>query len=122
MNVQDEKVEKISKILKKENFEHEWLKETESFEKEIEEYILEYKFHLGAEKIREFFWHTFCDKWIEDVKKDFSDEKLALLIFLLKKILITIHPFVPFISEAVWQELVKLSFADNLLMIQQREG
>jgi len=122
MNVQDEKVEKISEILKKGNFEHEWLKETESFEKEIEEYILEYKFHLGAEKIREFFWHTFCDKWIEDVKKDFSDEKLALLIFLLKKILITIHPFVPFISEAVWQELVKLSFADNFLMIQQREG
>lgn len=121
MNVQDEKIEKISEILKEENFKHEWLKETENFEKEIEKYVLDFKFHLAAERIREFFCHTFCDKWIEEVKKDFSDEKLALLIFLLKKTLITMHPFVPFISEAVWQELVKLSFAEDLLMIQQRK-
>jgi len=29
------------------------------------------------------------------------------------------HPFVPFVTESVWQELVRLHLADGLLMSQQ---
>jgi valyl-tRNA synthetase len=29
------------------------------------------------------------------------------------------HPFVPFVTEAVWQELVRLRLADGVLMVEQ---
>jgi len=126
MNIQPEELENISKA---EVTNSKWIEETTAFEKRILEYIEDYKFHLGAEEIREFFWHTFCDKWIEEVKEKIKDkeinsqeriENLALLIFILKRILINIHPFAPFVTEAVWQELVKLNLAKSLLMVQQR--
>jgi valyl-tRNA synthetase len=120
MNIKDEELTKIQEILNKGDFNDAWLEEVADFEKEIKENIANYKFHLGAEKIREFFWHTFCDKWIEEVKGDMGPEKLALLIFLLKRILITMHPFVPFVTESVWQELVHLGIADDLLIMQQQ--
>ncbi len=126
MNIDADELDMISK----ENVctSHKWFKETQDFEKRVREYIDGYKFHLGAEEIREFFWHTFCDKWIEEVKKNIQDkgvnsreriEELSRFIFLLKRVLITIHPFAPFVTEAVWQELVKLNLADDLLIIQQ---
>jgi len=118
---EEEDIERIKVFLNEKKFEGDWVEKTKIFEKEIEKYISGYKFHLGAEKIREFFWHTFCDQWIEEVKKKSDVENLALLIYLLKRILITMHPFMPFVTESVWQELVNLSLAGNLLMIQQRE-
>jgi valyl-tRNA synthetase len=121
VNITKEDIEKIKVFLNEKKFEGDWVEKTKAFEKEIEKYISEYKFHLGAEKIREFFWHTFCDQWIEEVKKKSDVESLALLIYLLKRILIIMHPFMPFVTESVWQELVNLSLAENLLMIQQRE-
>ncbi len=121
MNIGDEKREGVKKCLAKGGFKGEWIDQTKEFEKEIDNYILNYKFHLAAERIREFFWHTFCDKWIEEVKKDPTHENLALLIHILKRNLITMHPFIPFVTESIWQELVKLSLAEGLLMIQQKD-
>jgi valyl-tRNA synthetase len=129
MNIDDTELENIKKFLNKGVFKDEMLNQTEEFEKKVSKYITDYKFHLGAEEIREFFWHTFCDKWIEDVKalikeekmnSEIRIEKLALLIFLLKKILVVMHPFMPFVTEAIWQELTRVSFAEDLLMVQQR--
>ena len=121
MNIEDEKIDGFKKHLEKNNFKGKWIEKTKEFEKEIEGYVLDYKFHLAAEKIREFFWHTFCDEWIEEVKKDPKEEELALLVFILKRTLKTMHPFIPFVTESVWQELVKLSLAEELLMIQQKD-
>ncbi len=126
VNIDDEVVDEVKEEMHNwEQEEHEWITQTENFEQEIEKYINQYKFHLGAERIREFFWHTFCDDWIEVVKKEEDKKKkikdIALLIFLLKKILKTLHPFTPFITEAVWQELKKLSFAEDFLIIQQKD-
>jgi valyl-tRNA synthetase len=126
MNIHEEELENISK---EEVVDSKWIEETRIFEERISEYIENYKFHLGAEEIREFFWHTFCDKWIEEVKDRIKNkeinsqeriENLTLLIFILKKILVNIHSFAPFVTEAVWQELVKLNLADSMLIIQQR--
>lgn len=91
-------------------------------------YLERYQFNLGAESIREFFWHELCDKWIEDIKEEIKDspigsdvrnEKLSELLYILKENLKIMHPFIPFVTEAVWQELVKLGLAKGLLMSQQ---
>jgi valyl-tRNA synthetase len=69
-----------------------------------------------------------CDVWIEEVKDEIQDkeigsdiriQKLGELLFLLKENLKIMHPFIPFVTEAVWQELVKLGLAKGMLMEQQ---
>lgn len=96
----------------------------------VSEYIERYQFNLGAEAIREFFWHRLCDVWIEEVKDEIQEEevgselrveRLSELLFALKESLKIMHPFVPFVTEAVWQELVGLGLAEGMLVEQQIE-
>ena len=68
---------------------------TSSFEK--------YDLGIAAEKVYTEFWHWYCDVCIEENKKgELSNESLknGLMVFLK-----LIHPFMPFVTEAVWQEL-----------------
>jgi len=72
----------------------------------------EYKFYIASEKIYHYFWHTFCDKIIEGEKTRLygtdAKAKLAsqhLLLTLLSESLKTLHPFMPFITEEIYQQL-----------------
>ncbi len=51
----------------------------------------------------EEFWHWFCDEVIELSKKDKIGNEVLLRG--LKTFLRLLHPFVPFVTEAVWTEL-----------------
>ena len=68
------------------------------------------KFYSAAEKIYHYFWHTFCDKVIEAKKEDLSNPKTRasaqyLLLEILSGTLKLLHPFMPFVTEAVYQQL-----------------
>lgn len=104
------------------------IKETIEHVNTVSKYIEKYQFNLGAEYIREFFWHTLCDKWIEEIKEEIKEEsigskiriqKLAELLWILKMNLKIMHPFVPYVTEAVWQELVNIGLAEGMLIGQQ---
>ena len=125
-NIDDSEVEKISSC--EIDMSVERIQETEKHVKRISQYIEKYQFNLGAEYIREFFWHTLCDKWIEEIKNEIKDEeigsdarvkKLAELLYILKENLKIMHPFVPYVTEAVWQELVNIGLAQGLLIAKQ---
>lgn len=125
MNIEDEEIEKVSKY---EISETERILKTKEHVKKVSKYIKKYQFNLGAESIREFFWHQLCDVWIEEIKAEIKDEeigsevriqRLAELLYILKENLKIMHPFIPFITESVWQELVKLNLADGVLMGEQ---
>lgn len=71
-----------------------------------------YNFHHAAEEIYEFFWHKFCDKTIEDTKKRiYGDDKHDIrtaqyvLYSVLTGSLTLLHPFMPFVTEAIWDNL-----------------
>jgi valyl-tRNA synthetase len=128
MNIEEEEIEDIVKYEPDSTLER--VQATREHIKKVGEYIEKYQFNLGAEAIREFFWHTLCDVWIEQVKDETQEkeigseiriQKLGELLFLLKENLKIMHPFVPFVTEAVWQELVKLGLAEGVLMEQQIE-
>ncbi len=71
--------------------------------KEITKEMDGFKFYVASEKIYHYFWHTFCDKIIEDYKKKLvSYDLLATLLFESLKLL---HPFMPFITEEIYQQL-----------------
>lgn len=75
--------------------------------------IEQYKFYQAAENLYHFFWHFYADKLIEDTKKRLSFEDgtteketaKALLLEYHSTLMKLLHPFMPFITERVWQEL-----------------
>ncbi|MEK7562253.1 MAG: class I tRNA ligase family protein, partial [Patescibacteria group bacterium] len=64
-----------------------------------------YRFYDAAEKIYHYFWHTFCDKIIEETKKDMSASGQYVLLEILAGSLKLLHPFMPFITEEIYQQL-----------------
>ena len=80
---------------------------------EIKNYLDQYKIGKAGEEIYDFFWHTFCDIWLEESKKDLNTEEIAYLISSLEKLLVVIHPFAPFITESIWQILKSEHYIDN---------
>jgi valyl-tRNA synthetase len=97
------------------------IKELNDFVGEITRLLNEYKFYLAAEQLYHYFWNTFADKIIEAQKPRLKDEQQrAAAQFVLATCLATslklLHPFMPFVTEAVWQELPKNN--PRLLMIE----
>ncbi|OGZ45180.1 MAG: valine--tRNA ligase [Candidatus Ryanbacteria bacterium RIFCSPHIGHO2_02_FULL_45_13b] len=83
-----------------------------------------YRFYLAAEKIYHYFWHTFADKIIEEAKltlRGGSKEEQMSAIWTIQTILTTslklLHPFMPFVTEAVWEHIPQKN--KTLLMIEQ---
>lgn len=71
--------------------------------KEITKEMDEYKFYLVGEKLYHYVWHEFADKIIEESKPLIGEpSRQSLLLQIHKKILIALHPFMPFITEEIW--------------------
>jgi valyl-tRNA synthetase len=86
-----------------------WIRSrTDRMIQELNEALEEYKFYEAADKIYHFVWHEFCDWYIELVKpalKEKNKTSQAVLVESLDLILKLLHPFMPFISEEIWQHL-----------------
>ena len=70
----------------------------------------EYRFNDAASSIYQFIWHEFCDWYIEMAKIEFQDTKSAIgakwcLIYTLDISLRLLHPFMPFVTEEIWQKI-----------------
>ena len=72
----------------------------------------EYRFYMAGEKIYHYVWNTFADKILEENKErlyadDVQDRKAAqaMLMTILERSLILLHPFMPFVTEEIWQSL-----------------
>ena len=99
------------------------LNEFVEMQSQLEKNLTEYRFNDAANIIYQFIWGTFCDWYIELIKPHLSEEndKYAIEIketcsFILDSILISLHPFMPFITEEIWQNIKK---RDNPLIIQK---
>lgn len=80
--------------------------------KEVSDNLDKYELGLGAQKIYDFIWDEYCDWYIEMVKSRLygsNEESKAtaqkVLVYVLKDILKILHPFMPFITEEIWQSL-----------------
>ncbi|MEA3328174.1 MAG: valine--tRNA ligase [Candidatus Omnitrophota bacterium] len=65
-----------------------------------------YRFSEAANVIYEFFWHEFCDWYLELVKPLDSKPEItrAVLCHVLEASMRLLHPFMPFITEEVWRK------------------
>lgn len=71
-------------------------------------------YHLAAEKIYHYIWNRFADEIIEESKKDMSDSRKQTLRDILSMSLVTLHPFMPFVTEELWGIMGN----KNLLMVE----
>ena len=99
------------------------LNEFVRMQSQLEKNLTEYRFNDAANIIYQFIWGTFCDWYIELIKPHLSkkgdkytDEIKETCSFILDSILISLHPFMPFITEEIWQNLKK---RDNPLIIEK---
>ena len=80
------------------------LKELNKTIKKINICFEKYRFDLAADEMYQFFWHTFCDKYIEKAKSR-REEAQPVLLEVLKTSLILLHPYMPFVTEEIYQKL-----------------
>ncbi len=70
--------------------------------------LTQYKFYEAADLLYHFVWHEFCDWYIESAKVGLragNRTTRAVLADGLDRILRLLHPFMPFITEEIWQHL-----------------
>ncbi|WFA09904.1 valine--tRNA ligase [Tissierella sp. Yu-01] len=91
--------------------------------KEVSENLEKYEIGLGAQRIYDFIWDEYCDWYIEMVKsrlygEDRESKIVAekVLVYVLKDILKILHPFMPYITEEIWQHLPN---NDKALIVSQ---
>jgi len=78
--------------------------------KVVDGHMANYNFSLAAEALNDFTWNKLADWYLEAAKIEKGKE--AILAFLLRQTLILWHPFLPFVTEAIWQ-----SFNNSLLLV-----
>ena len=79
---------------------------------EVTENLEHYELGVAVQKIYDFIWDTYCDWYIELTKarlySEDADRKqtaIQVLVYVLDQTLRLLHPFMPFITEEIWQSL-----------------
>jgi len=85
------------------------LSRLEHAKKETRRSIDELRINDYISTLYHFFWHEFCDWYLEGVKerlKEPGDKKVrGLLLYILSEVLKLLHPAIPFVTEELWQLL-----------------
>ncbi|MCK5061796.1 class I tRNA ligase family protein [Candidatus Parcubacteria bacterium] len=76
----------------------------------VTKFLDRYDFSLAATLLQTFTLDFFADWYLEVSKFEKSEEKEKILLYILKNLLKLWHPFVPFVTEAIWQEMGEKKF------------
>ncbi len=73
---------------------------------QIDKTLADFRFNEAANLLYGFFWHEFCDWYVEMAKLHIKDNGTQVVMNkVLEKSLRLLHPFMPFITEEIWQNL-----------------
>lgn len=94
--------------------------------KAVETHLTQYRFDLAIHSLYEFTWNEYCDWYLELTKPILtsSDESSAeatryTLLMILEEMLRVLHPFMPYITEAIWQKIApKLNMRSDTIMLE----
>tara|TARA_R110002124_G_scaffold250299_2_gene415335 strand:- start:147 stop:2807 length:2661 start_codon:yes stop_codon:yes gene_type:complete len=87
--------------------------------KEVEEDFDNYKLNDALKKVYSLIWDDFCDWYIELAKPanygdKFDNERLNVALGMFEQLMKLLHPFMPFISEEIWQHIQERSAEEAL--------
>ena len=79
---------------------------------EVTENLEKYELGVSVQKVYDFIWDTYCDWYIELTKARLYSEEadrkqtaIQVLVYVLDQVLRLLHPFMPFITEEIWQSI-----------------
>jgi valyl-tRNA synthetase len=77
---------------------------------DVESSFGEWRLNDGTSRIYDFFWHDYCDWYLELAKNRIYGEGdrrtvLAVLLYVLGESLKMLHPLMPYVTEEIWDEL-----------------
>ncbi|MEO2197110.1 MAG: class I tRNA ligase family protein, partial [bacterium] len=78
---------------------------------EVTRALEDYRFDVAADRLYHFVWHEYADWYIELVKSHLEaegverDRAIAVLLTVHDQVLRLLHPFMPFVTEELWQTL-----------------
>ena len=88
------------------------LSKVNSLAQEVTDNLDKYELGIAVQKLYDFIWDVFCDWYIEIAKirlqgddETAKDNVKAVLVFVLTNILKLLHPFMPFITEEIYQAI-----------------
>lgn len=88
------------------------LSKLNSVVKEVNENMDSFELGVAAQKVSDFIWDSYCDWYIEMTKPRLNGEDdesrinaQKVLLYVLTEILKLLHPFMPFITEEIWQAI-----------------
>ena len=88
----------------------------------INKYLNNFNFNEAAKVIYEFTWHDYCDWYIEISKTRFKKDNesytntvKSVSKYVLKNIIILLHPYSPFVTEEIWSKLKKHNDSDLIV-------
>ncbi len=108
MQLEGKTVKNINEV--KLNLADKWiLTELNSLIESVDKKFEKYDIGMAESELSDFFWTKFCDWYIElsktDMQGENSEATVATLAFVLTSLLKLLHPFIPFITEKIYQEL-----------------
>ena len=94
--------------------------------KEVTENLDSFEIGVASAKVYDFLWDTYCDWYIELTKTRLNgeDEKGRMvaqnvLCYVLTQLLKLLHPFMPFLTEEIYQALPRIAGDDPILMMSR---
>ena len=82
----------------------------------VRKHMEQYEFNVVGAELYHFIWNDFCDWYIEFAKINMTNQTKNVLVYVLKNILKMLHPFMPFVTEEIYQ---KLPNSDESIMISE---
>lgn len=89
------------------------LGETDALVVSVGSHLENFRFSPAGEEIYEFAWSKLADWYLEAAKAE--GEKNEILLYILERLLIVLHPFAPFVTEEIWKNFE----TGDLLMVQK---
>ena len=112
MNLADDAKNELPELSKLEIADKWVLSKLNTFIAEVTENMDKYELGVAIQKIYDFIWDIYCDWYIEMTKArlfaDDMDRKqtaIQVLVYVLDQVLRLLHPFMPFITEEIWQSI-----------------
>ena len=126
MNLTIDKVQLPEKL----ELEDKWvLSKLNTLIREVTDNLEAYELGVASAKIYDFIWDTYCDWYIELTKARLYGEneksKLAaqkVLVYVLDQFLRLLHPFMPFITEEIWQDLAPRKAGESIMVQRMPEA
>ena len=92
------------------------LKQLEVARKSVDKYLERFEFGQATHLLYDFFWHDFCDNYLEESKNQKNKNTNKILAYVLLSSLKILHPFIPFITEEIYSAMPIKGKKDQLMI------